>query len=127
MAVALIVEDELQVRVLIQIAFEEAGYETLTAATVTEAIAIIQSDRPLDFVFTDIGLLDEPEGGIQVGQAAAQSRPDAPVLYTSGRGVTDGMIALFAEKNGFVPKPYTLDQVLSATAELLRAPNKGGG
>ena len=40
-----------------------------------------------------------------------------PVIYTTGRGVTDGMIALFVEPHRFVPKPP--QQLLRAAADLL--------
>jgi CheY-like chemotaxis protein len=120
MAVILIVEDEIQIRVLIQCFFEDSGYETLTAATVAEALAIIHSDKRIDLLFTDISLAEQSDGGLQVGLAAGQSRPGLPILYASGRGVTDGMTALFAKPNAFVSKPYSTDQIIRATVELLR-------
>jgi hypothetical protein len=42
-----------------------------------------------------------------------------PVLYTSGRTVTNGMLALFVQPNGFLPKPYTKDELLAAIAKLI--------
>jgi hypothetical protein len=38
-------------------------------------------------------------------------RPGLKVLYTSGQGVTDGMIALFVENSAYLPKPYTVEQL----------------
>ena len=46
-----------------------------------------------------------------------------PVLYTSGRSATDGMKSLFAERSAFLSKPYTVQQLTSAVANLL----DGGG
>jgi hypothetical protein len=50
------------------------------------------------------------------------------VLYTTARGVTDGMTALFVEPNGFVAKPYTIEQLKTAVANLLtqKEANPGG-
>ena len=70
--------------------------------------------------FTGSVALLEQEAGLQIGQSAGQSREGVPVIYTTGRGVTDGMIALFVEPHRFVPKPWKPDQVLTAAAELLR-------
>jgi DNA-binding NtrC family response regulator len=115
----LIVEDDTQVRVLAESIFQEAGYTTLSAGTLTEAHAILHSDQPIDLIFTDMTLVDEQEAGLQIGQSAAQARDRVPVIYTTGRGVTDGMRALFVEPHRFVPKPWTPDLVLTAATDLL--------
>jgi hypothetical protein len=51
----------------------------------------------------------------------AKSRPGLPVVYATGRGVTDGIAKLFVEPSKFIPKPYTDKQLVSAAAELLQA------
>jgi len=121
MASILVVEDEPTVLVLGESVLQRAGYETLTAGTLAEAQAVIHSDQKLDLVFTDITLPDNPEGGLQVGQLVRQARPGVPVLYTSGRALTDGMKELFVERSSFLLKPYTDEQLITATAGLLRA------
>ena len=45
---------------------------------------------------------------------------DLPVLYTTGQGMTDGMRATVVERNGFIAKPYTADQLYTAIDNLLR-------
>ena len=116
----LIVEDEAPILVLVESILQQAGYETLTAATLAEAQAVIHSDRPIDLIFTDINLGEDHEGGLQVGQIVRQARPKAPIVYTSGRGLTDGMKGLFVEQSLFLPKPYTNEQLVEAIAGLLR-------
>jgi CheY-like chemotaxis protein len=123
MASILVVEDEPTVLVLGESVLQRAGYETLTAGTLAEAQAVIHSDQKLDLVFTDITLPENPEGGLQMGQLVRQARPRVPVLYTSGRALTDGMKELFVERSSFLPKPYTDEQLISAVADLLRAEN----
>jgi DNA-binding NtrC family response regulator len=120
MSVVLIVEDETQVLILAESVLQEAGYETVSASTVAEALAIVEApDQHIDLLFTDLGLRDETEGGLAIGQAFAKSRPGAPVLYTTARTVTDGMTALFVEPNIFLSKPYDVDQLKTAVAKLL--------
>lgn len=121
MASILVVEDEPTVLVLGESVLQRAGYETLTAGTLAEAQAVIHSDQKLDLVFTDITLPENPEGGLQIGQLVRQARPGVPVLYTSGRALTDGMKELFVKRSSFLPKPYTDEQLISAVADLLRA------
>ena len=116
----LIVEDEAQVLILAESVIAGAGHEPVSASTVAEALAIVQSDRHLDLLFTDLGLGDDPEGGLTIGEMAAKSRSGLPVLYTTGRELTDGMRALFLEPHGFIAKPYTAEQLTTAIANLLR-------
>ena len=63
-----------------------------------------------------------PEAGLELGQAAAKIRPGLPIVYTTGRGVTDGMIALFVQPYVFLAKPYTAQQLLTAVSNLLPQP-----
>ena len=61
------------------------------------------------------------EGGLTLGKLIGEARKGTPVLYTSGRTLTDGMQSLFVERSAFLPKPYTAQQLTEAVAELLRA------
>jgi two-component system, cell cycle sensor histidine kinase and response regulator CckA len=117
-AVVLIVEDEDQVRVLAESILREHGHDTLSAANVEQALALLATEQPVDLLFTDIGLHDERQGGLLLAQKAVELRPDLAVLYTTGQGVTDGMRALFVMRYGFVPKPYTVDQLADALDSL---------
>jgi DNA-binding NtrC family response regulator len=118
-AVVLIVEDEVQVRTLAECILQEFGYETRSAGTMTEAQAIIASDETIDVLFVDIALMDCHDGGLELAQAAVKLRPGLPVIYTTGRGITDGMVALFVQRNVFVPKPYRSQQLLTAISNVL--------
>jgi DNA-binding NtrC family response regulator len=118
-AAVLVVEDEVQVLVMVNSILADAGYQTLTAGTFAEAMAIIQSDKEIDLLFTDLTLFGEIEGGLQLGRAFAETRPQRPVLYTTARGITDGTIEMFVKPYGFVAKPYTPENVLTAIKNLL--------
>jgi CheY-like chemotaxis protein len=119
-ATVLIVEDEPVVLTLAESILQHAGYDTISAATVAEAEAILRSDKSIDVVATDIGLGEELDGGLKIARVASQEHPGTPVLYMSGRPLTDGMQALFVEPNAFLPKPYTDDQLVSGVSSLLR-------
>src|ERR1700694_4782288 len=93
MAVVLVVEDEEQVRVLAEGIIQDMGHETLTAANVEEALALLSTDQPIDLLFADIRLWGAPQGGLELAKEAVRVRPDLPVLYTTSQGVTDGMRA----------------------------------
>ena len=119
MAVILIVEDEAPLLVLAESVLQQAGHDTLSAGSLAQAQAIIHSDSQFDLVFTDIGLVDQREGGLQVGQSLGEARHGIPVLYTSGMTMTDGMSSLFATPSEFLPKPYRENELLDAVDRLL--------
>ena len=71
-------------------------------------------------VITDVELGNHKEGGLAIGKTLGGTRKGTPVLYTSGRTLTDGMQSLFVEPSAFLPKPYTAQQLTEAVAALLR-------
>jgi hypothetical protein len=66
---------------------------------------------------------DEVQGGIQVSEGLAESRPGLPVLYTSGGVVTDDTRSKFVEPRTFLPKPYSRAQLVQAVLDLTRVVN----
>lgn len=110
----LIVEDEEQVRVLAESFLQGEGHTTLSAGSIEQALALLEGTEPIDLLFIDLTLQGDPEAGLALASKAVELRPDLKVLYTTGQGVTDGMIALFVKNSAFLPKPYTVDQ-LAAT------------
>ena len=129
MASILVVEDDEQVRTLAVTILEEAGHQTLSAASTTEAQTIIRSDAKFDVLFVDVTLLDDPAvgledryAGLDLALAAASFRPGLRVVYTTGLGLKDGMISLFVQPSVFLAKPYSSEQLVSAVANVLNAP-----
>jgi DNA-binding NtrC family response regulator len=119
MTTVLVVEDEEALRVLAESCVQELGYQTLSAGTPTEALAVL-AEHSADILFTDISLGNDFEAGLKLGKAAVEIKPDLAVLYTTGRGITDGMSALFVEKSGYLAKPYTVDQFGTALQNLIQ-------
>jgi DNA-binding NtrC family response regulator len=111
MALILIVEDDEQVRVLTDSFLRAEGNETLSAATIEQALVLIEGDKPVDVLFVDLKIQNDIEGGLKLARKAVEARPNLKVLYTSGQAVTDGMAALFVEKSAFLQKPYTVDEL----------------
>jgi len=107
------------VRVLAEAIIQELGHETLTAGTGEQALAVVQERSDVDLLFTDIGLQQDLAAGLQLAKDIAAQKPGLPVLYTTGQGVTDGMRAMFADPFGFLPKPYTPDDLTTALGNLL--------
>jgi len=124
MAVVLVVDDKEQVRVLAESILQECGHQTLSAATVDQALALIRTEQAIELVFTDINLADDMEAGLvhpglELAQQALRLRPTLRVLYTTEDAVTDGMKALFVEGSEFLAKPYDVNELSSKVAEMM--------
>jgi CheY-like chemotaxis protein len=124
MAVVLVVEDEEQVRVMAESILRDCGHQTLSAANVDQALALVRAEPSIELVFTDINLADDAEAGLvhpglELAQQARRLRPELRVLYTTGASVTDGIKALFVDGSGFLAKPYDISQLSTAVAGMM--------
>lgn len=119
MAWVLIMEDETQVRVLAEEILKEAGHQTLSAANVPEALALLRAYELINVLFADIKLEENGPTGLELAQKALAIRPKLKVLYTTGAGITDGTKALFVEGSAFLPKPYTPAQLIEGIRTIM--------
>ncbi|MGA2011310.1 MAG: PAS domain S-box protein [Solirubrobacteraceae bacterium] len=102
----LVVEDDAQLRLLLELTLQEAGHRVQSAATSADADAILnRSAEPIDLLLTDMLL---PDGnGAQIGRTALRVRPDIPIIYTSGSWPA-AVTAQSAPADGvLLTKPFT--------------------
>lgn len=116
----LLVEDETQVRSLIELTLSEAGYQVLTAAQGEEALRLSRTHpQEITLLVTDV-ILPGPLNGRQLAEVLVQERPALQVLYISGytanaivhQGVLDEGLA-------FLPKPFSPETLLRRVREVL--------
>ena len=79
----LVVDDEAGVREVVQRYLERDGYLVSTASTGPEALTIIDADKGIDLLFTDV-IMPGAMNGRQLADEAARRRPDLKTLFTSG-------------------------------------------
>ena len=84
------------------------------------ALALLDKTSRVDLLFTDVDLKEEIAAGIELAQQAVKTSPDLKVLYTTDRSLTDGMKARFAKNSAFLPKPYTVEQLLTTLSVYFR-------
>lgn len=81
MAHVLVVEDENNLRMLYRMELQLEGNEIIEAASGSEAVRVLQSDRPLDAVILDLNLPDVM--GWQLLKVIDAHRPQVPVIINT--------------------------------------------
>jgi CheY-like chemotaxis protein len=114
MATILIVEDEPQIRSLLQSLFEERGHATFSAATADDALIILTGPKAVDALFVDIVLKGDMHAGIELAKRAVELKPGLKVLYSTGLTVTEDMKALVVPGSIILEKPYSEDELLAS-------------
>jgi two-component system nitrogen regulation response regulator GlnG len=109
MPTLLLIDDEPVIQHAFRKAFHQPDYETLTARTAAEGLALLASRKP-DVVVLDINLPDS--SGLQTFDRIKQIDARIPVLLITGRGTTE--LTIQAMKRGafdYLPKPLAYDQL----------------
>jgi len=113
----LVVEDEKDIRELLQVTLEAAGYETLKAANGDEALHIIEAESP-DLVVLDI--LMPGMSGFQVLRQLRETS-DTPVIMLSARtDIVDKIESFELGADDYITKPFRLIELTARVAAMLR-------
>jgi DNA-binding response OmpR family regulator len=106
----LVVEDEETVRLILADVLEELGYNVLLASDARPAIPILQSDRRIDLMVSDVML---PHiNGRKLAEIARASRPDLKVLFVTGYAEDARSRGDFLEPGmDMMTKPFALDEL----------------
>ncbi len=106
---ALIVDDEPDIRELLEITLGRMNIDTASAEDVTSAKALLD-EQSFDFCLSDMNL---PDGnGIELVQHMSDHYPQVPVAMITAHGSMESAVeALKAGAFDFVSKPVNLDQL----------------
>ena len=117
----LIVDDEPDIRALIDGILADEGYETRQAHNSDSALAAFRARRP-SLVILDIWLQNSRLDGLGILAAMNREEPQMPVVMISGHGTIE--TAVQAIQNGaydFIEKPFKSDRLLLIAARALEA------
>ena len=104
----LVVEDDATVRLILADVLEELGYNVLLASDARPAIPILQSDRRIDLMVSDVML--PHVNGRKLAEIARASRPDLKVLFVTGYAENATFRGDFLDPGmDMLTKPFALD------------------
>ncbi|TAJ22885.1 MAG: sigma-54-dependent Fis family transcriptional regulator [Nitrospirae bacterium] len=115
----LVIEDEDRMRRLLELVLKPEGYELLLARTGEDGLRLLRETEGLDLIVTDLQL--GAVSGLDVLQAAKQTRPDVPVLIITGYGTVKS--AVEAMKKGaydYISKPVDNEELKILIARALQ-------
>jgi two-component system, OmpR family, KDP operon response regulator KdpE len=115
--VVLVIDDEIQIRRLLELTLKSEGYRVLLADTAQEGLRRAETERP-ELILLDLGLPDMD--GLEVLQRV-RSWSAMPVLIVSVRdSETDIVACLDAGADDYLLKPFRTGELLARVRTALR-------
>jgi two-component system nitrogen regulation response regulator NtrX len=119
----LIVDDEPDIRMLVDGILSDEGYETRQAGNSDAAIAEFRARRP-SLVILDVWLQGSRLDGLGILQALQAEEPVVPVVMMSGHGnIETAVTAIQHGAYDFIEKPFQTDRMLLIIRRALEAAN----
>ncbi len=118
----LIVDDELNIRRILQAAFDKAGWIAVTAEDAHEALNVVSSEE-IDCVLTDVTM--PGVSGYQLQKEITSRQPHVPVIIMTAFGTIPQ--AVQAVKDGafdYITKPFDLEALKKLIASALAGEKK---
>ena len=128
MATILVIDDEEEIRKILQTILEEAGHEVSLAVNGAEGLSLFR-EEPVDIVITDL-IMPGKEGIETIRDLRAQF-PDVKIIAISGRGGSytnanlDRAVMIGADRS--VAKPFGVSDILRVVGELVEANQSPSG
>lgn len=117
----LVVDDEPQIRSLLNSLLSREGYQVTEAGDGVEALTLCQQGSSFDLVLTDIVM--PRMDGLQLSEEIAALIPAVRVLYMSGRCEIEKVAGHVKEFGfGFIKKPFEIQELSKSVRSQL-----GGG
>src|SRR5947209_19794517 len=113
----LVVEDEASIASFVSLYLKNAGYEVGTASNGTEALALVEQEKPslivLDLMLPDID-------GIELCRRIRQ-KSDVPILLLTARDEdVDRIIGLEVGADDYMTKPFNPRELVARVKSILR-------
>lgn len=117
----LIVDDEADIRNLIDGILDDEGYKTAQAENAAQVFELIKQKK-FSLVILDIWLQNSEYDGLGILERIKSTYPDVPVIMISGHGTIETAVkAIRMGAYEFIEKPFKTDRLLLMVARALEA------
>ncbi|QDY90404.1 response regulator transcription factor [Arthrobacter sp. UKPF54-2] len=123
LGVAVVVEDDADVRNLVEAVLRQAGFEVHSAAGGREGVEVVRH-READVVTLDVGLPDID--GYEVLRRVRQFSDAYIVMLTARTDELDTLTALHTGADDFLTKPFRPRELRARVAAMMRRPRHDG-
>lgn len=114
----LIVDDEPDIREILQFNLENAGYDVVAAASAEAALEIC--DSGIDLILLDVMM--EGISGFKMAEILRKERRNqVPVIFLTARSAENDLLTGFsAGGDDYIPKPFSINEVLARVKAVLK-------
>jgi two-component system OmpR family response regulator len=120
----LVVDDEPNILDVLSMALRYQGFEIETAATGEQALAAAASFKP-QLIVLDVMLPDME--GFEVARRLGAQRAGIPIIFLTARDATEDKVrGLTLGGDDYVTKPFSLEELIAASAPCCGAPARPG-
>jgi two-component system OmpR family response regulator len=121
----LVVDDEPNIRELVQVALKFHGCAVTTGATGTEALRLAAADQP-DLIVLDVLLPDID--GFEVCRRLRASGNEVPIIFLTARDTTsDTVTGLALGGDDYITKPFSVEALVARVRAVLRRARRKTG
>jgi two-component system OmpR family response regulator len=114
----LVVDDEPNIRELVQVALNFHGFAVTTSATGEDALQLAEAYRP-DLIVLDVLLPDID--GFEVCRRLRSAANDVPVIFLTARDATaDTVTGLTIGGDDYIAKPFSVEAMIARVRAVLR-------
>jgi len=121
----LVVDDEPNIRELVQVALKFHGCAVTTGATGNDALRLAATDRP-DLIVLDVMLPDID--GFEVCRRLRASDNEVPIIFLTARDTTsDTVTGLTLGGDDYITKPFSVEALVARVRAVLRRARRKAG
>lgn len=113
----LIVDDEADIRDILQFNMENAGFNVETAASAEEALEMLSEDHRLILLDVMMGGMS----GFQMAQTLRDQGNDVPVIFLTAKDRQDDLLTGFSSgADDYISKPFSIQEVIARVNAVIK-------
>lgn len=114
----LIVDDEVDIREILQFNLENAGFNVECAASAEEALAMLTPD----FALILLDVMMHGMSGFEMAQVLRQEKNNqTPIIFLTAKDTQEDLLTGFsAGADDYIPKPFSIQEVIARVTAVLR-------